>query len=65
MTRGRRKMKGPSPYYLTAEVCVRGNAGYCGAVCLVNTQTSIPTCRLAPVPPPSPSVSLPFLSLQL
>lgn len=58
-------MKGPGPCYLTAEVCVHGNADYGEAVYLVNTQTSIPTCRLASVPPPSPSVSLPFLSLQL
>lgn len=58
-------MKGPGPYHLPAQVCVCRDAGYCGNVYLVNTQTSIPTCRAASVPPPSPSVSLPFLSLQL
>lgn len=63
--RGRRKTKGLSPYYLTAKVHMHHKAGYRGAASLVNTQTSIPTCRLASVPPPSSSVSLPFLSLQL
>lgn len=62
MTGGRRKMKGPIPYYLTAEVSMCSNVGYCEPAYLVNTQTSIPTCRWASAPPPAPSLCPFFLS---